>query len=575
MVDTSELDNLRIPPTLTALVQARMDSLTSAEKIVLQQSSVIGRVFWEALLGALQGTGKPPRQELATLSHRELIYQNDHSAFAPMEEYIFKHTMTRDVVYETVLKRMRKAYHGQVAAWLVEATNTSGRAEEYAALIAEHYELAGETNEATDWYLLSAERASAQGAFKEARQLFECALELLPPTDLEGRWRALLGRDEVLGVLGETEARIADDIALVALAQELNDDSRLADAFMRQAYFISVTGDERRALELYEAALAAARRAGYIETEALTLSLMTVCQTRLGDLDQATSVAGEALKRVRDLDNDKTTAMILTNVAILYTESGDFARGIQLLNQQLEICQRTGNRLGEAIGLSNLGYDYIFLGLYPSGQAALEKSLILFESIGAPHWKSFAQLNLGITYLRCGDIRAARQTLEKAASELATTGDTFARAVNHSYLGLTLENSGDMESAIDYFNKARSILDEISIPSYENDALAGLARCYLNMGFTAEAQQYGNQVCAYLRQQGSKGMEFPMLAYQTCADLNESLGDTENEFVMVRAGYLDLMERAGKISDLSWRQSFLENVPEHRALIERWEQIKV
>ena len=575
LVNTSDLDNLRIPPTLTALVQARLDSLPLAEKIVLQQSSVVGRFFWETLLGALQGTGKPPRQELAALSQRELVYLNDHSAFAPADEYVFKHTMTRDVAYETVLRRVRKAYHGQIAAWLVEATRASGRVEEYAVLIAEHYELAGETNAAAKWYLRGAERASAQGAFKEARQFFECALELLPPTDLENRWRALLGRDEVLGILGETAARLADDIALVALAQELDDDSRLADAYSRQAYFISITGDEQKALELYEAALAAARRADNIETEALTLSLMTVCQTRLGDLDQAASIAGEALKRAQELDNDKKKAMILTNVAILYTESGDFARGAQLLNQQLEICQRTGNRLGEAIGLSNLGYDYIFMGLYPSGQAALEKSLQLFESIGARHWKSFAQLNLGITYLRCGDSHAARQNLEKATSELIKTGDAFAQAVNQSYLGLTLEQSGDVSGAMECFTKARSILGEIRMPSYANDALAGLARCNLAMGYTDKAQQCGIQVCDYLKQHGSKGMEFPILAYQTCADIFEALDDTQNTFVMVRSGYLDLMERAGKISDLTWRQSFLENVPEHRALIERWERLKV
>ena len=80
---------------------------------------------------------------------RELIFRREHSTFAATEEYIFKHALLRDVTYETVLLKLRKVYHRQVAQWL---ESTAGeRISEYLSLIARHYELAGETAKAVDF----------------------------------------------------------------------------------------------------------------------------------------------------------------------------------------------------------------------------------------------------------------------------------------------------------------------------------------------------------------------------------------------------------------------------------------
>jgi hypothetical protein len=65
-------------------------------------------------------------------------------------------------------------------------------------------------------------------------------------------------------------------------------------------------------------------------------------------------------------------------------------------------------------------------------------------------------------------------------------------------------------------------------------------------------------------------MEFPILAYQTCADLFAAVGDVERSRVAIEKGYRELLDRAERIGDPAWRFSFLENVPEHRTITERW-----
>jgi tetratricopeptide (TPR) repeat protein len=303
---------------------------------------------------------------------------------------------------------------------------------------------------------------------------------------------------------------------------------------------------------------------------------MDISQTRLGMMEQAEKSADEALRLSQGLqDHSRTQAMILNNVGLFHTENGDIARAARLHNQQLEICRRTGNRLGEAIGLFNLGYDYIPMGLYSDGLEILEHSLQLFESIGARRWMAWAQLNLGIAHLRLEDIGAAQKLLERASHLVLEMDDTTAQAVSQSYLALTAEKAGDYSNAKCCFVESNRMFTAIGNNSFANDTLAGMARCALGEGSLEEANKYASQVWNYLEDHGSRGMEFPISAHLTCAQIFESAGDTHKAQAAVDSGYKELLIRAEKISDPNWRKSFLENVPEHRLIIEYQERMSV
>jgi predicted ATPase len=116
------------------------------ERVLLHRASVIGRIFWDDLALKMNDSGddlkndggEQTAQILTTLQDRELILRNPQSAFAGTSEYIFKHSVLRDVTYERLLKRLRKIYHLQVAKWL--CSSSGERVGEYAARIAEHFE---------------------------------------------------------------------------------------------------------------------------------------------------------------------------------------------------------------------------------------------------------------------------------------------------------------------------------------------------------------------------------------------------------------------------------------------------
>src|SRR5262249_23484290 len=159
------LAEIRVPPTLTGVLQARLDGLPPPERETLQQASVVGRVFWSNALEHLQqaSTARGPSQLAATtetlsaLQQKELIFRRETSAFDTTPEHIFKHAILRDVTYESVLKRWRRVYHAQVATWLVQQSGE--RVGEYAGLIGEHYERAGEQTQAAEWYARAGKQA--------------------------------------------------------------------------------------------------------------------------------------------------------------------------------------------------------------------------------------------------------------------------------------------------------------------------------------------------------------------------------------------------------------------------------
>jgi class 3 adenylate cyclase/tetratricopeptide (TPR) repeat protein len=572
-LDEARLDSLRVPPTLTAVLQARLDRLPLAEKVVLRQASIVGRIFWSEALQALQGNDQPLDAELRALSGRGLIHRHERSTFADTDEYMFKHALMRDVAYEMVLKRTRRAYHGQVAEWLVGATQARGRSGEYPGMIAGHYELAGELDAAADWYLRAGERAGAQGAPAEGRRFFGRALELLQAEDRDRRWRALLGRNEALGTLGESEAQAEDDSALVALARQMEDESKLAEAYHRQASTLSIVGEYHKALHTYEQALATSRRAGNQRIEVLTLGLMAVCLTWLDEREAASARAEEALESARALGDEETLARILTNVSVYYGESGDLGRGTQLLDEQVAINHRLGNRLGEAVGLSNLGYNYVQLGQYPQAISALERSLELAASVGHRMHEAYGRLNLALAHVRNGDPGQAQQILGACFPSLGAVQDRFGQAACQSYSALAKEASGELQKAAECFSKARDTFEEIGVIPYAQDASAGLARCSLAEGHLDMASQHIDRVWPFLTEHGTASMEFPVMAYLTCADVFEALGRLDISAQAIEDGYAELMQRAARVDDVVWRTSFLENVDEHHRITERWHRL--
>ncbi len=169
-----KLTQLRVPATLTGVLQARLDRLPSTESEVLERAAVIGRTFWDAAVAAMQGSesaqvltgGQDVHSALSALRTKELVFSHQPSTFETAQEFIFKHAILREVTYERVLKAKRKLYHRMAADWLIQQSGE--RVDEYLGLIAQHYELAGDTTQAVEFLERAAEHSMRLSAYREA-----------------------------------------------------------------------------------------------------------------------------------------------------------------------------------------------------------------------------------------------------------------------------------------------------------------------------------------------------------------------------------------------------------------------
>jgi len=571
-VNISRLDTLRIPPTLTALLQARLDRLPIEEKEILQQAAVVGRYFWDESLNALDRSHSFPSDTLEKLVNRDLVQPVEITTFDGVREYRFKHALMQDVSYESVIKKKRPEYHAVVGDWLVDQTRKINRQGEFSGVIAEHYQHAQDNDRASEWYLIAADRAKSMAAPREARKFYELASDLNPMDNMERAWQILLGHVEVVGTLGDTQVRQMEGLALVQLAKQFDDDKRLALALIRKGHYEAVTGDFQSAINDLEEALACAHSAGDLKLETYVHGLLVVSQTRSGKLDEAFISAKKALELSLELKDDETRARTLTNVAILYTGSGDIAGSAQLLEEQVQINSRMGNKAGEAIGYGNLGYEYVQLGLFEQGRDALERSIELAENIGMHLESSYQKLNLALANCWLGNSDRARIILESTIPDLIQIGDLFGTGAGFNYLGLCLESTGDNDGAIEAYLESDRLFNEIGASSYAIDPAAGLARCYQMLDRKEEASQCINRIWGYLSEHGGLGMEFPLWAYLTCAEFFNSENDLESAGISVDAGYDELMAHADKIGVPEWQNAYFENVYANRRLREMYEK---
>jgi class 3 adenylate cyclase/tetratricopeptide (TPR) repeat protein len=577
-LDLERLANLELPGTLVALMEARLDGLDRSARTLVMQASVIGRVFWCSALQAIRGGDPVASSEMEALARHGFIYPQEVSTFEGTQEYHFHHALLRDVAYQALVKPDRQDYHARVADWLVTTTQAGGRAGEFAPLIANHYEMAGKTDPAADWYIQAGSRARSQGDVGQACDFYDHALKFLqedrfPSLDTPGllrRWKALAGRDDALGMLGETRRRIEDDIALVSLAESIGDDQLVAEAYYRRGRYLGVTGQYLQELEAYTNGLAAAQRAQDLPRQTLILGLKVVCQVRLGDMEAAASTAKRVLSCANQVTDELVVARSLVNISTYYTEIGDMARAVQLLDRYLEINRRISNVGDEVAGLSNLGYAYILLGVPEDSIPLLQRCISLAGEIGSHFYGAYACLNLALAYVRQGDYNSALTITNQCLPELQEMADRFGHAIGLTYSSLAKEGLGLIPEALAGFEQSAATLKAIGTPGYLHDAIAGAARCLMAIHNVDSAYQYAVSLWDYLCQHAAAGMEFPVLAYETCADIFSANGQASLARRATGAGYGELIMRAGRISLPKWRQSFLECIPEHQRIRDRW-----
>ena len=246
-------DTARVPSTLVGVLQARLQALPADDLVALQQASIVGTVFWDAALAAVAPDAPAA---LPALQARALVVARSGSAFADTPERAFHHQLLHDVTYDTVLKAARREGHARAARWL--AGHVADRAGEFLGITAAHFERAGDSAQALDYYDRARADAQARFAHSAALSYGECALR--QPALLSPMWRyqLLMERQVCLDNLGRLDEAREVQTEMAAHAEAADSDAMRADAACSAMLAADRDGHAAEAEALARSALAMA-----------------------------------------------------------------------------------------------------------------------------------------------------------------------------------------------------------------------------------------------------------------------------------------------------------------------------
>ena len=467
-----------VPSTLKGVLQSRLDALGSEERDLLQRASVVGRVFWDDAVARLDESREASPVVLDTLRRREIVYQREVSAFESAHEYLFKHALLRDVAYDSVLRAHRERYHHRAATWLAEVSAAAGRQEEYAALIAEHFEKAREP-EAARWYLVAGRNAASVYALEEATRLFEQALRLAD--DPLVRFDVLLDRERLYDRVGDRTQQHQDLDAMVALRDDL-DEARVVELLVAQSAWAFQHSEYVHAVDL---AQQGADRAGALGLDRLVawaeLWLGKAC-TWADDAEGAT----RALERARELSEvtgqQSLTAEALRYLGMLASNAGRYADAIRLGKDAVTAFARAGNPEGEATAIAQLATAYFHVNQLDDARAALERTLPIFRRSGHRYREGIALGNLASVSLLQGRLAESERWAQKSVLVSLDLDDLEGQATNLTVLAMTESITARYDQAVDHLEQALALARGVGARTQETDALQRLVIAELGRG---------------------------------------------------------------------------------------------
>jgi class 3 adenylate cyclase/predicted ATPase len=471
-VQTEQLTDLKVPATLTGVLQARLDNLPVADREVLQRASVVGRVFWDKVVEHMHNpetsvSGSPVQvaERLEMLEKKELVFHRDPSAFVETPEYIFKHAILHDVTYESVLLRLRKIYHAQVAENLIELGRE--RVNEYAGRIGEHFELAEEWTRAAEWYVRAGVQAQETYAPEGAINYFQKALRFLKdrtePEQIARKLEICQGLGEVLNWQARyTEA--ADIYKLMLeLAQKTGDHAIQSRAVQGLATSLTYLGDHREALENAAQAETLAREANSPKDLVISLWIQGFSHFRLGETQMSLSLAERGLAIARDLNDRNEMARCLNLLGAVNYISGLLPLAEEHFENALSLFQELGNRRKVVDLFSNLGVISEVYGDYDTALERYQKALEVAREVGYRDGEIIFLTNRGGVQVGLQNFGAAESDLREAI-QLAGAAGSYVLSQTYGYLAEAYVGQHKIEEALVAAQQALALGQESESP---------------------------------------------------------------------------------------------------------------
>ncbi len=556
-----------LPPTVMAIVQARLDGLDPESRRLLRAASVFGMRFWRGAVETLMGTPTGDvgvATALSTLVERELLTERPEAAFPGETELVFRHSIVRETAYAALTEEDRVLGHQKAGGWL------SSVGEVDALTLAEHFRRGGEPDKAVRFFLASAEHALEGHDLTASVERAQLALACNPDRDTRGHIA------EVLGAAHLWKAEYAEAEHWSLEAAEL-----LETATPRWFAALSEASSSAGALDHGDVLTRVgdmARAAKAQSDDARAAQVMCLARAATGHLRNGRrEPALAAIERMTEVGAEATTLTSMIQAWIHHGRSavayftGESALFRSSLELAIEAFDASGDVRAATNDRVNLGFALAALGEYESAEELIENASAQADRLGLAKVQGYARHNLGWIRMQLGRpseaIELQRQVIDLAHGQ----GEGLLEGSARAYLSLALSAAGDLEGAEAEARLAATLLEPV--PALRPHALAALAQALAALNRTKEALVAAEEALA-----GADTLTLPedsdALVRLVAARARHASGNVDAARRALSVSRDKILARSREVGDHELAKSFLERVPEHvqtLKLCQEWE----
>jgi len=558
----------RVPGSVLAMAQARIEGLEPEARQVLRAASIFGAVFWKTpVCQLLEGGTTQVEDWIEELVRRELISVRRESRFAGELELTFRHGLMREAAYAMLTEADRTKGHRHAGKWLESKLETAHEAD--AVMLAEHFERGGDPRRSTTWYQQAAQQAlegdDLVRAIDRAERAISCITAKVEITaddrELIGELRQLQAAAHLWrGDFELATGRGQDALARLPIAGErwLMAAATVGDACCRRLEYDTVI-ELSRALAGVAVTPATSRAYTYavamVSTAALWCadpSLIAALYARLDAIEADPTTTPAALAWVHSArswramrDGDLAQCVVYDQKMVdCFTDIGDLRHA----------CQQRGN----------LGYDELMLGMFARAERSLRETIATAERYGLHQITAQAQHNLGLAIAYQGRLDEGREVEKQALAMFVGQGNRKLDAAARAYLAIIETMAGNYTLAIRYSDEAIALTADA--PGMRCQSHAGKSIACRLAGDTAKAIAEARLAMEIIAVHGrpEEGDADARLAY---AEALHAVGGLEEAKRVIGEAVDVLHEVAAKIQDPEGQRSFLA-VPVHARTLE-------
>jgi class 3 adenylate cyclase len=482
---------LALPESVQGIIAARLDGLDPAEKALLQDAAVVGKVFWLGVLEALSGEERwRLERRLHELERRELVRRDRQSAVGGERQYAFRHLLVREVAYGQIPRARRADKHAAVAGW-IEALSPD-RSEDRADMLAHHWvaaaryaeaagrergELAGHAHRAL---VEAGDRALSLNAAPAAAGFYEQALSFAaePPPSLLLRF----GRSLYLAADPRAEDVVTRARDALAAAGDRSGEA-LSESMLGHLAWIG--GDTRRARARTGRSVELARDLPASSTKARVLGQAASAAMVGGRYTETLDLGRETLALTEELGLDDVRANVLASIGAARANSGDDG-GFEDFEEAIAIAAAA--RSPEASrAANNLGAALFERGDLAGNRQRLAEASRYAEAFGSPQMARFLRGNAPAAAYFAGDLAEAERLADAFLRETESSPH-YQEATARNVRGQIFLARGEVAAAVAEAERAHELAEASDDPQAKEPELGLSARVFLAAGDVSRAR---------------------------------------------------------------------------------------